>query len=88
MLNIGVRPTLDNGNDRSIEVHVFDYDGDAYGLPMRLTFVQRMRGEQKFASLDELKQQLVQDEAAVRQTLQAEDSFPAIPWCNSGYPVV
>lgn len=85
MLNIGVRPTLDNGDDRSIEVHVFDYDGDAYGLPMRLTFVQRMRGEQKFASLDELKQQLAQDEAAVRQTLLHAGVISAASGCNPSY---
>lgn len=71
MLNIGVRPTLDNGPDRSIEVYIFDFNEDAYGHPMRLSFIRRMRGECKFASLDELKQQLAQDEATARQTLQA-----------------
>lgn len=70
MLNIGTRPTLANGDDRSIEVYIFGFDGDAYHRPLRLTFVRRMRGEHKFASLDELKQQLLKDEAAVRQTLQ------------------
>ena len=71
MLNIGVRPTLDNGADRSIEVYIFNFNDNAYGHPMRLSFIRRMRGERKFASLDELKQQLAQDEATARQTLQA-----------------
>ncbi len=70
MLNIGVRPTLDNGADRSIEVYIFDFNEDAYGRPMRLSFIRRMRGECKFASLDELKQQLLRDEAAIRQALR------------------
>ena len=73
MLNIGVRPTLDNGADRSIEVYIFDFNEDVYGRSMRLSFICRMRGECKFASLDELKAQLLKDEVAVRQTLQAAD---------------
>lgn len=70
MLNIGYRPTLDNGNDRSIEVNLFDFDGDVYGCGVRLTFVERMRGEHKFGSLDELKAQLQRDESAARALLQ------------------
>ena len=69
MLNIGRRPTLDNGDDRSIEAHLFDFDHDIYGHPMRLTFVRRIRPERKYASLDELTAQLRHDEEEIRALL-------------------
>ena len=74
MLNIGCRPTLNNGNDRSIEVYIFDFKEDIYNCPLRLSFVQRVRGEQKFASVDALKAQLQQDEAEIRELLHDSDA--------------
>ena len=74
MLNIGCRPTLNNGNDRSIEVYIFDFKEDIYNCPLRLSFVQRVRGEQKFASVDALKAQLQQDEAEIRELLHDSDT--------------
>ena len=71
MLNIGKRPTLNNGNDRSIEVHIFDFNQDIYHQPLRLSFVQRIRGERRFSSLDELTRQLQQDAADIRALLKA-----------------
>ena len=62
MLNIGYRPTVDSGNHlKSIEVHLFDFEEDIYGKRIALSFRKRMRDEQKFNSLDELKLQLVKD---------------------------
>ena len=69
MLSIGRRPTLDNGTDRSIEVHLFDFQADIYGHSMRVIFVSRLRDEQKFASLEELSEQLHRDEEAARRIL-------------------
>lgn len=69
MLNIGCRPTLDNGTNRTIEVHIFDFDADIYHHPLRLTFVQRIRPERKFDSLDELAAQLHRDAAEARTLL-------------------
>lgn len=69
MLNIGKRPTLDNGDDRSVEVNIFGFNGDIYGKTIQLTFVQRVRDEKKFDSLDELQNQLVQDRDQVCQIL-------------------
>ena len=69
MLNIGRRPTLDNGDDRSIEVHIFDFDRDIYQQPLRLSFVQRIRAERRFDSLDELVAQLHRDAAEIRAML-------------------
>lgn len=62
MLSIGHRPTFDNGPERSIEVHIFRFQGDIYDCPMRIEFVQRLRKELKFNSPDELIARLKQDE--------------------------
>ena len=69
MLSIGLRPTLDNGTHRSIEVHIFDFHQDIYQHPLRLSFVRRTRDEKKFNSLEELITQLHRDETEIRQIL-------------------
>lgn len=61
MLSIGRRPTVNNGSDRSIEVHIFHFDADVYNQPMRLSFVRRTRPELKFDSLEALVAQLHKD---------------------------
>ena len=76
MLNIGRRPTLDNGDDRSIEVHIFDFDRDIYRKSLRLSFVQRIREERKFNSVDELAEQLHHDAETIRALLQAPHTAP------------
>ncbi len=68
VMNIGVRPTVGGGALR-IEAHLFDFDGDLYGVPMRVELVGRIRGEQKFAGLDELKAQIAKDAQAARAML-------------------
>ncbi len=67
MANIGHRPTIgDRSEDQPIiEVNLFDFDGDLYGKPIRVSFIDRIRDEEKFDSLDELKAQLEQDKKAV-----------------------
>ena len=60
MMNIGIRPTVD-GTRRVIEVNIFDFDGDLYGKTLRIFIKKHLRGEQKFAGLDALKQQLGKD---------------------------
>lgn len=69
MLNIGHRPTINNGCNRSIEVHILDFSGDIYGKKMRLTFLKRMRSEVKFETIEGLVNQLNKDECAVRAFL-------------------
>ncbi len=69
MLNIGHRPTLDNGSDRSVEVHIFDFHENIYARWLRLSFRQFVRKEVRFESLDALKQQLQTDEAVCRRIL-------------------
>ncbi len=69
MLNIGCRPTVDNGKERSIEVHILHFSADIYGKPIRITFVQRIRNEQKFDGLDALVMQLKKDAEEVERLL-------------------
>ncbi len=70
MLNIGVRPTVNNQLDnRSIEVHILDFDKDIYYKNITIHFYQRIRNEQLFGSLDELKAQLAKDKEEVGNLL-------------------
>lgn len=60
MMNIGKNPTVED-KDHSIEVHFFDFSKDIYSLQLEVEILERLRNEQKFDSLDELKTQLNQD---------------------------
>ena len=68
VMNIGVRPTVD-GMTLRIEAHLFDFDADLYGETLRIDLVARLRGEQKFAGIDELKAQIAKDAEAARKAL-------------------
>ncbi|MDO4930357.1 MAG: riboflavin biosynthesis protein RibF [Bacteroidales bacterium] len=71
MLNIGWRPTLDNGAESSIESHIFDFDGNIYGQSLTLRFLHRIRDEHRFSSLEALKAQLQADAVEAQQFLNA-----------------
>ena len=64
ILNIGHRPTLNNGADLSIEVHILDFEGDIYHQPMRIEFIDFLRNEAKFQSTEELALQIQKDKEA------------------------
>jgi riboflavin kinase/FMN adenylyltransferase len=64
--NIGTRPTVDSSGKTSVETHIFDLERDLYGATMRLAFVQRLRDERAFDSLDLLKSQIAADCARAR----------------------
>src|SRR5262245_34183511 len=64
--NVGVRPTVDVSGKTRIEVHVFNFDQDLYGRSIRLGFVQRIRDERAFDSLDALRAQIGADCARAR----------------------
>ena len=68
VVNVGVRPTFDNAH-RSIEAFLLDFSGDLYGEMLRLSFVARLRGEQRFSSIDALVQQIEADVASARRVL-------------------
>lgn len=74
MLNIGSRPTINNNADhRSVEVHLFDFEADIYGAPIELIFYKKLREEQKFASIDALKEQLSIDQTDTLVFFEAFD---------------
>ena len=61
MCNIGVRPTVGQGNAKTVETHIFGFDQDIYGLDIRVTFLEKIRDERRFGSLEELAAQLAAD---------------------------
>ena len=69
MLNIGYRPTVHNGENRSIEVYIIDFSGDIYHKQIRIEFMERIRREQKFESINALISQLNQDKDTVIRIL-------------------
>lgn len=69
MLNIGKRPTIDNGPDRTIEVNILHFHSDIYDKSIRLTFIKRTRPELKFNSVDKLIAQLHKDAEEVEALL-------------------
>ena len=66
MTNIGLRPTV-GGSFTTIETHILDFDEDIYGLPLRITFLRRLRDEVHFPSLEALKDQLEKDRECCRE---------------------
>ena len=71
MANIGHRPTIGDRDENSpiVEVNLFDFDGDLYGKQIHVRFIDRIRDEEKFDSLDELKKHLEQDREKAKQIL-------------------
>ncbi len=69
--NIGLRPTFDNG-ERTVEVHIFDFNQDIYWQTIRVEFVEFLRPEQKFDGLATLKAQINTDAVKARKILDQE----------------
>jgi riboflavin kinase/FMN adenylyltransferase len=57
-VNVGVRPTFDSGRGVLIETYLIDRDDDLYGRTLRVAFVERLRGERRFAGVEELIAQM------------------------------
>lgn len=68
-LNVGFRPTVEGSVGETVEVHIFDFDGDLYGKVIRTELRYFLRGERKFAGLEALKNQLKSDEERSRALL-------------------
>lgn len=60
-VNIGTRPTVTVSEDITVEAHLLDFHGDLYGHHLRLDFLERLRDEKKFESLEEMRFQLTVD---------------------------
>lgn len=65
MLYIGKRPTLHNGDNISIEVNLFDFDGDLYNKDLTAEFLDFVRPDEKFSDINTLKEQISKDKDAV-----------------------
>ncbi len=68
--NIGRRPTVSEGTESRLEVHLFDFDGDLYGQEIAVSLHAYLRAEQKFASFNALRTQIVADAEAARTLLR------------------
>ena len=68
VVNVGVRPTFD-GATRLVEAHLLDASPDLYGRRLTLAFVDRIRGERRFDSLEALRAQIVEDVRTARRML-------------------
>jgi riboflavin kinase/FMN adenylyltransferase len=65
MLNIGYRPTVDNDRELKAEAHILNFSKDIYGEEIKIQFIERVRNELKFESLDKLAEQLQEDKRTV-----------------------
>ena len=75
--NIGLRPTFESGEVASrVEAHLLEFDGDLYGDKIRLSFLARLRDEQKFPGIEALIAQIHADIEQAREWLQASE--PAV----------
>ena len=66
---IGRRPTVNLGTEERLEVHLFDFDEDLYGQTLETDLVRFLRGDEHFASLEVMVEQMERDKAAARATL-------------------
>ncbi|MFT8891602.1 MAG: bifunctional riboflavin kinase/FAD synthetase [Acetobacter papayae] len=67
--NIGRRPTINDGQESRLEVHLFDFEGDLYGQTLSVALHALLRGEQRFDGLDALKAQIARDTEQARHLL-------------------
>ena len=66
-VNVGVRPMFETGRGLLIEAYLIDFDGDLYGQTLRVAFIERLRGERRFPSVEDLIAQMHQDVAEARK---------------------
>ena len=66
-VNVGVRPTFDSGRGLLVEAHLIGFEGDLYGKQLRIAFLERMRGEKRFDSVEALVEQMQADLLQARE---------------------
>jgi SHS2 domain-containing protein len=67
--NIGLRPTLYDSGQRTVETHIFGFDEDIHGCDLVVEFVSRLRDERRFEQIDDLIAQIKIDSQAARRIL-------------------
>jgi riboflavin kinase/FMN adenylyltransferase len=75
--SIGVNPTFGAG-PKTVESFILNFNGDIYGAPVRLSFVQRLRGEQTFSSVESLVEQIGRDVDCAKEVFRDLRLFPEI----------
>jgi riboflavin kinase/FMN adenylyltransferase len=70
-VNVGVRPTFETGRGLLVEAYLIDYEGDLYGQTLRVAFVERLRGEKRFATTEALVEQMHRDVERAREVCAA-----------------
>jgi riboflavin kinase / FMN adenylyltransferase len=60
-VNVGVRPTFETGRGLLVEAHLIGFEGDLYGETLRIAFLDRLRGEKRFETVDDLVAQMHRD---------------------------
>ncbi|MFV9551676.1 bifunctional riboflavin kinase/FAD synthetase [Algibacter sp. PT7-4] len=73
MMNIGINPTV-NGSAQTIEVHFFNFDNDIYNTYVKVELLHRIRDEEKFESVEALKQQLAKDKDTALAYITTQDA--------------
>lgn len=76
-VNVGVRPTFDTGRGLVVEAHLIGFDGDVYGETLRIAFLERLRGERRFESVDELVDQMNRDVEDAKRIAEAQPAAAA-----------
>ncbi|MDH3255978.1 MAG: riboflavin kinase, partial [Acidobacteriota bacterium] len=69
--NVGLRPTLHSDREPTLESHILDFEGDLYGSSVVIEMLDRLRGERRFNSVDELRRQIARDVAEARRRFSA-----------------
>ena len=70
-VNVGVRPMFETGRGLLVEAYLIDFEGDLYGRTLRVAFLDRMRGEKRFESIEALREQMLLDVEQVRGICRA-----------------
>jgi riboflavin kinase/FMN adenylyltransferase len=73
-VSLGVRPQFGSGKPRLVEVYLMDASLDLYGEPLLVEFIARLRGEERFASVEALQAQMARDVANARRALAGEST--------------
>lgn len=68
--NLGYKPSIEGGNQRGLEVHIFDFDKDIYGEIMQVTLLEFIREETLFPTLDKLTEQIKKDVELVKENFK------------------
>ena len=77
-MNQGPKPTFADGR-RSLEAHLFEFDGDLYGEWVRIEWVERLRDVERFASMEQLREQLSRDRVHAQAVLAGARTDPNRP---------